>query len=364
MRVLFLTTHLNYGGVASYILNLTKGLNLKGIKVFVASGGGMLERKLASFGIKHVRLPILTKSELNPKLFIAISKLINFINKENMQILHANTRVSQVVGWISKKFTDIHMITTAHGFYVPRLGRRMLPCWGEKIIAVSKAVKVHLIEDFNLNDYGIKVIRNGIDTARFHPSVKSIYSSQIRSRFGIKTGPVVGTISRLSDIKGLSILLLAVKKLKTFYQDITCLLVGAGREYYKIKNLLKKLNIEENVKLIPPLWEIEEMLSVMDVFICPSLQEGLGLSLIEAMGCQVPVIATKVGGIVEVVRDRYNGILISGGDIDGLVENVRILLEDKNLSKKISNQARVSVCNKFNIDKMVDSTIKVYSEVL
>lgn len=364
MKVLFLSTHLNYGGISSYILNLAKELKNRNIEVLVASGGGSLEERLCKFKIRHIKIPLLTKCELNPKLSIAIGKLSNFLHKENIQILHTNTRVSQVVGWMCKKFSNICMITTAHGFYIPRLGRKIFPCWGDKVIAISKAVEDHLIKNFNLSSMNIRLIRNGVDVSRFIPSVKSLYSDEIKRKFNISNGPVIGTISRLSDIKGIEYILRAVKKLKSLYPNIICLIVGCGKEYYNIKNLAKRLDINRNIKIISPLWEIEKMLSVMEVFICTSLQEGLGLSLLEAMGCGIPVIATKVGGIVEIIQNKHNGILIPPADVNSLAENIRILFEDKNLHEKISHRANRCVKNNFNLSKMADLTVEVYQDIL
>jgi len=364
MKVLFLTTHLNYGGITSYILNLAEGLLQKDIKVFVASSGGVLEEKLETIGGKHIWLPLLTKSELNPKLFLAATKLINFIHKEKIQILHTNTRVSQVVGWICGKFSDIHLVSTAHGFYAPRLGRRIFPCWGEKIIVISQPLRQYLLEKFYINTHNIRLIRNGIDVERFNPSVKTLYSDRVKKNFDISNCPVIGTISRLSDVKGIEYILMAVAKLKESYNNIICLIVGSGKEYDRIKKLISRLEIAENIRMVSPLWDIERMLSVMDIFISASLQEGLGLSLIEAMGCGIPVIATKVGGVVDVIDDKNNGVLIPPADANLLTQKVKLLLENRNVYKKISNQAVNTVQKEFNINKNLDLTVKVYSEVL
>jgi len=364
MKILFLATHLNYGGISSYILTLAEELSTRDIKVFIASSGGVLEGKLESLGIKHIKIPILTKSEINPKLLVALVKLIKFVNKNNIQIIHANTRVTQVLGALCRKFSGVKLITTAHGFYKVRLGRTIFACWGDRTIAISNPVKNHLVNDFKLDSNIIRIINNGIDTKRFNPLVKSRYSKIIEEKFNIKKRPIIGAISRLSDVKGIEYILIAIKKLKKDYKNITCLIIGSGKESQKLKNLVKDLDIEENVKLIPSLWEIEKMLSVVDIFMCASLQEGLGLSLIEAMACGVGVVATRAGGIVDVIQDRHNGLLSEIKDADSLARNVRILLENKALYGKISQNAALTAKDNFNINKMANLTTSVYSEVL
>ena len=175
---------------------------------------------------------------------------------------------------------------------------------------------------------------------------------------------MIGAISRLSDVKGIEYILTAVKILKKDYKNIICLVIGSGKQSQKIEDLIRDLGIEENIKLIPSLWEIEKMLSVVDIFISASLQEGLGLSLIEAMACGIGVVATKAGGIVDVIKDRENGLLSRIADADSLAENTRTLLEDKDLYNKISQNAAQTIKDNFNIGKMADLTNSIYLDIL
>ena len=130
MNVLFLTTHFNTGGITSYILTLGDALVQAGHKVVVVSGGGDCESMLEKAGIRHVRANIRTKSEIHPKLLFSLSLINNLIAGEEIQIIHAQTRVTQVLAaWVSR-MSGVKTVTTCHGFFKPRWFRKVFPCWG------------------------------------------------------------------------------------------------------------------------------------------------------------------------------------------------------------------------------------------
>ncbi|MCK4827898.1 glycosyltransferase, partial [bacterium] len=117
MNILLITTRLNLGGIGVYASSLARGLKKKGHKVIVASSGGELENVLSNSGIKHIYLPIDTSSEVGPHIMMAVMRLLKVIRKENIQIVHGQTRVSQVIGHYLEKFSKAVFVTTCHGFF-------------------------------------------------------------------------------------------------------------------------------------------------------------------------------------------------------------------------------------------------------
>jgi len=140
------------------------------------------------------------------------------------------------------------------------------------------------------------------------------------------------------------------------------LIVGEGKIKKDLVQLTKKLKIEKKVFFVPSVSNTKIMLSIMDVFIMPSLQEGLGLSIMEAMAAGIPVVASDVGGISNLIEHDETGLLVKPKDTQGLAKAVLLLLEDKKMAKDISTNAREFIKNKFSLDLMVGKTEEVYRE--
>ena len=376
MKVLLLTTHINIGGIGLYLYNLAKALKKRKVESFVASSGGNLEEYFKTARIPLVNLDIKTKFEFNPKLIPEIFKLIRFIKVNDIDIIHAHTRVTQVLGQLISRFTALkrrtslteeirpHFVTTCHGFFKSeRLSRRLFPCWGEMTIAISQAVKTHLINDFKVPENRISLIYNGIDLEESSKTLKDEEKKLLKENLGLGKGPVIGSIGRLSPVKGYKYLLFAMKDLRGVMPDAKLLIIGEGPSGNELKDLTKKLNLGDAVKFVKATLDIRRFLAVMDIFVFPSIQEGLGLSLIEAMASGKACIATSIGGISSVIEDGKNGLLVQPGDSHSLTEAMRRLLLDKELFSRLRNAARDSVKNKFSLDRMVEDTIKFYESV-
>ena len=139
MKVLQLTTDMDIGGITNYIFELSRALKNKGVDTIVASSGGDIEGSLENEGIPHERIDIKTKFEFSPKVFRAAFAVKNIIRKEGIDIIHAHSRVSQVVGALASCMTGVPMVTTCHGYFKKRL-RAIVDTWGDKVIAISAAV--------------------------------------------------------------------------------------------------------------------------------------------------------------------------------------------------------------------------------
>ena len=150
MKVLLLSTHLNIGGIGCYIVNLARYLKRRGHEVFVSTSGGDMVDELLKEGIAHIKINLKTKSELSPKLLWALPRLLSLVRDKDIQIIHAHTRVAQVLAYLLSRMLRVPYVTTCHGFFKLRIGRKIFKCWGDKTIAISEAVKRHLISDFNI----------------------------------------------------------------------------------------------------------------------------------------------------------------------------------------------------------------------
>ena len=117
MKILLVTTHLNYGGISSYCFSLAKSLVSKGHKVFIASSPGDLLVCFELYNIEYIDIPIMTKSEVSPRVLMSAIKLAKFIKDEEIDIIHAHTRVTQITAHYLSSFTKVPFVTTCHGFF-------------------------------------------------------------------------------------------------------------------------------------------------------------------------------------------------------------------------------------------------------
>ena len=366
MRILLLTTHLNIGGISTYTVSLAKAMKARGHEVFVASNGGMLVPELTQAGISHIKIDILTKSELSPKVFRAIFEISKMARKLNINIAHSQTRITQVIGFFVSKLADIHFVTTCHGFFNKNIGRLILPAWGEKVIAISDAVKENLISYFSLDKDRVSLIYNGIEVQKFLRDFSEEEKNKLKDRFGIKRDySVIGMIARFTPDKGHDALLCGLNEILKQKPNVQLVLAGDGSEREAIEKLVQDMGLSDNVVFVKPQLNTINVLAVMDVFMfTPARREGMGLVLLEALASGKPCVATDVGGISSVIENNVNGFLTAPSRPELLVEPVLRLLKDKELYRSMSKAGREIAIKKFSVNGMADRTESVYKEVL
>lgn len=361
MNILFIANHINVGGISSYLFTLASGLIGRGHNVYLASSGGELSGKFSAAGVKHIEIPLRTKKEVSPKIIISFLKLRKEVKKYNIDLIHSNSRTTQVLGNLLSRYCRKPHIFTCHGFFKPKLSRKLFPCWGNLVIAISQEVKEHLISDFKLDEKMVRVINNGIDLQGFGD-----FSGRqgFRESLGIDGDiPLVGIVARLSDVKGHTYLFKAMPNVLKSFPSVKLLVVGEG----KMKDALVKeaddLAIKDSVLFLAQVGGTENVLAGLDVFVMPSLQEGLGLALMEAMAQGLAVVGSAVGGIKTLIRDGQNGLLVMPADPVSLAEAIKRLLADKQLRDNLGASARKFIMDNFSKEKMIDETERVYRDV-
>ena len=357
MKILMLTTHLNRGGITSYLYNLSRALLTRGHRVFVASSGGSLVSEFEKEDIKHLSLPINTKSELSPKLWRSAARLKKIITRENIRIIHTHTRVTHCVGWWLSRKTGIHHLATAHGYYKVRWGRKIFPAWGEKTVAISPAVKKHLLNDFKLQEKKVEMVFTGVDLEKFSPGL-SEEDKILRRKFGLDGVLTAGMIGRISPEKGHRVFLEAIASLNE--PGVKFILVGSGK---KGETSVLPFGDDKRVIRIDYLDSVRA-LKLIDIFVQPSLQEGLGIALLEAMACGKAVAASRIGGIPSIIDDGRDGLLVAPGEAKNLAGAIQRLLRDKNLRKNLGETARRKVEEKFDVKRMAKEVEALYEELL
>lgn len=363
MRVLQVTTHMDVGGIANYILTLSAALNAKGIFCMIASSGGTLEAEIGRGAISHRILNMRTKSELDPRVLGSVFKLVRIVREEGIDLIHAHTRVSQVACLFTSRITGVPYVTTCHGFFKKRM-RKIFDTWGSKVIAISDAVASHLRADLGVAESRIALVYSGVDCGRFSKEYSAARIDEIKKGLGLKGKALVGTIGRLSPVKGQRYLIEAFASLASTRPEIGLLIAGEGPEGHVLRELARSLGIESRVRFVGSVIDTRDFLAVMDVFALPSLKEGLGMALLEALASGKACVASNIGGIGNIIASGTSGILVPVADSGSIAGAVSRLLDDAGLRARMGERGRAVVRERFSLDGMVEGMTGVYREVL
>ena len=362
MNVMLMTSHLNMGGITRYMLTLPQGLRARAHEVHVVSSGGAMLPLFEQMGAEHLQLPIKTKSELNPNLYLSLRPLAEYVRQHEIEIIHAQTRVTQVMGSLMKRKNKIPYVSTCHGYFKTRLFRQLWPCWGD-VIAISPAVATHLHQDFKVPAYKIHLVSHGIDLADFAQITPEERMAN-RRQLGLTDELTIGMIARLSDVKGQDILIAAMPQIIWEVPRAKLLLFGEGKMKEQLLELVKRLRLQDYVEFFPIVAKTRASLSAIDCFAVPSRQEGLGLSVMEAQACGVAVVASDVGGIPSLIENRQTGILVKPKDVKALASAIITVLKDDEFRYSLGVSARRKAFSQYSSNQMIDKTIDVYKKVL
>lgn len=368
MKILHLTTHLNTGGITTYIETLGRFLNAEGHKVAVLSSGGEMVPQYEACGIQCYVADIRTKSELSPKLYRAIPKLIKLVKTEGFDLLHAHTRVTQVLASWVKLFTGVPYVSTCHGFYKRRLGRRILPAWGDYVIAISGAVGENLKHYFEVNEDKIRVVYNAVDMDRIIAEYAATNPADVRKTLNLPAGTfVIGSVARLVRDKGHEYLIKAIPKIfdtiiKEF-PNIRVLIIGDGPYRRQLEKLTKRLNLGHYITFLGNRRDVIRLLSVVDVFILPAVwREGFGLSMIEAMTVKKPIVVTNICALNTIITPGVNGLMVQPKDSESLAAAICDLLRSAELRRKIGEGGYQFVHDNFSLSTLQKGVLSVYRE--
>jgi glycosyltransferase involved in cell wall biosynthesis len=362
MKVLHLTTHLNIGGITTYILKLIKPLKKTGVETFVLSAGGECTPEFVQAGAQVFELPIRTKNELHPKLYRNLAPVVKIIREHKIDLLHAHTRVTQVMAHFLQRQTGIPVVTTCHGFYKWRLGRWILPAWGDRVIAISQGVGDHLRDYFKIDTAKMTIVNNGVDIEEIDAAFAKHQAADVKVAYGFNpSDPVIGIVARLVSDKGHDYLLRAVGMLRKKFPTIRLLIVGEGKHRRKLEQLTAELNLEPNVIFCGNVKDVTQPIAAMDIFAFPATwREGFGLSIVEAMACRKPVIVSNIWSLNTLIKSEVTGILIEPKQAVPLAEAIGDLLMDKPRARLIGDRGRQMVEENFSIGRMAQGIVSVY----
>ncbi len=358
MNILQILPELNVGGVERGTVDLAKYLVRQGHKAVVVSNGGTLVPDLQALGAVHYTLPVDAKNLFT--MFRAVPQLAGIIRKEKIDIVHARSRVPAWIAYFACRKTRTPLVTTCHGYYKGHAFSTVMG-WGKKVIVLSNVIARHMIEDFGVPRDRIRLIPRSVDLEKFR------YRPVDRAP---RPEYHVGIIGRLTPLKGHLYFIKAMAKVAAEFPAVKIWIVGdapSSKDAYKeqLRVLVKRLGLEANTQFLGTQKNIPEILSQLDLLVLSTTtQEAFGRVVIEAQAAGVPVVATSVGGVVDIIEDGVNGLLVPPADPQLMAEAVIKLLRDRDLAADMAEEAYKKVKEKYTLEMMVKSTLDVYEEVL
>jgi glycosyltransferase involved in cell wall biosynthesis len=367
MRILQITSHVNVGGITSHLMALGGALIQRGHQVVVASGGGGMESRLRALGIEPWQASLHTSREFGPQVFWAGRRLLARLGQEPVDLLHAHTRVGQVVADRLSRRLGIPYVATWHGFYRLNLGRRLWPCVGHRTIAISEPVRRHVIDEYHVPPRQIRLIPHGIEVERTAVLHDPSAQQRLCERLGLAgDGPIVGTMTRLVASKGVDQLIQALARIRAAVPAARLLIIGDGEERRRLERLAADQRLSGAVHFAGAVPDPRPALALMDVFVfLPATREGFGLSLLDAMAGARPIVAVRQGDGAPWVLDQ-SGVaeLVEPGRPAALAEAVTRLLQDPAAARRAGERAQAVVRERFTLDRMVAAVEAVYAELL
>jgi sugar transferase (PEP-CTERM/EpsH1 system associated) len=367
IKIMQITHDLNIGGLQRLVVDISKYLDKSRYDVSVCAlrEGGILENELIRNSIKVIKLP----AAQNGVDYLAFWKLYKILRDERPHIIHTHNTQPFVEGSLAAFLAKVPVcIHTEHGRQFPDKKRYMFAEWlfshyVDQIVAVSESAKKDLVTYEKINSDKIQVIMNGIDGNKYNGTIVRNKKSK---ELGIDTNYdfILGFAGRLSPEKGLTYLLKAMGIIVNKYPNTLLLIAGEGVLMADLKKETEQLNLNNNIKFLGPRSDIPEIMKLLDIFVLPSLREGLPLVLLEAAAASLPIVATDVGGNKEIVTDGLNGLLVKPQDEQSLSRAIEYLMGNNDRKKTFGLYSFEVFKNRFSIGSMIEAYEYIYHKCL
>ncbi|UCE67742.1 MAG: glycosyltransferase family 4 protein [Candidatus Zixiibacteriota bacterium] len=357
------------GGAERVLLNIARGIDKIRYEPFVIlHKSRWLREQLLKYDIHTEIIPSQRSWNIS-----FLFKLIQYCRKHKIGLIHSHLFGANLYACIAAGILRIPIVATFHN-------ELLLHGKSEKYLSLKSffirrfASKIVFVADFMKDDYINKVrfpgkkaltIYNGLD---MDLATNDLDISALKAELCVNESDLlVGHIANFRVPKGHKFLIAAAGLVCKELKNVKFLLIGDegdGSLKGEIQDLIIKMDLTDNIRLLGFRDDIPKLLNLMDVFVLSSISEGLPLSVIEAMSASKPVVATDVGGLPEIVIPGKTGYLVKAGNADALAEKLAILLNDQPLREQMGNQGRKAVEKKFSLDAMIEKYQELYAELL
>lgn len=376
-KILYVITKSGWGGAQKYVYDLANNLPKEKFEAVVAAGGdGPLFDKLRDGGIRAVKIPGLKRDigffqELKSLWF-----LYKIFNQETPNIIHLNSSKIGGLGAIAARLSSLvirhssFVIFTAHGWPFSEdrnlIDRNIIyffswltAALSDRVVNITKADHKQSLNFPLLRRDKFVYVQNGIDLDNRH----FLPREEARKILGLKKEQfAIGAIAELTKNKGLEYLIEAARHLEFIIPNSKFIIhiIGDGEDKEKIQNQINSLGLKNNIVLAGFIQNAERYLRAFDIFVLPSVKEGLPYVIMEAMASGLPIIASNVGGIPDLIEHGKSGLLVKAKDPLGLAEGLKKLMENPDVRNALGKEAKEIVGTNFRFRDMLAKTLRLY----
>jgi len=357
-KILHIETGMHLYGGAKQVYYLIKGLRAKhfGENILICPDKSHIAKECEKICKTY------TPNILGDMDISFFFKLLGIIKKESPNIIHIHSRRgADIWGGLAAKFTNTRVVLTRRVDNPEnRTWAKIKYKWFDRVITISKGI-YDVLKKQGIEEAKMEIIPSGVDFDFYNkPCNKKWFQREFNIPAKYST---VGMIAQFIPRKGHKFLLDSLPYILKNFPDVVFLLFGQGPLMERIAQLIKTNNLDKNVRIEGFRWDIEKILPCLDIVVHPAFMEGLGVCLLQANSAGVPVVASAVGGIPEIIRDGENGFLFQPGDRDSFVEKTLFLLKNPDLAKKMGQRGKIIIKNYFSIENMVDRYIELYKNL-
>lgn len=360
------TLHIEFGrnlyGGALQVIYLIKGLAERGHEVsLVCAKGSAIEKEVGKLDIDVY--PVKVFCDCDPTLAV---RVYNVVRKVKPDIVHLHSRRgAEILGGIAARSAHVPAVVLSRRVddrvRMGLLGRLKYNVLPDKIVAISDGIR-KVLRDGGIREDKLELVHSAVLTSQFQYQRDRKW---FESEFGVSEDTqVIGVIAQLIDRKGHRYLLSALPEIIEEFPSVRVLAFGKGPLQSQLESLVLEQGISDYVQFVGFRTDMDRILPNLDIVVHPALREGLGVSLLQASLVGVPIVASAVGGIPEIVIDGETGFLTQPGDVDAISRSVLKLLRDRELAKQLGENGRKLVFSEFSVDQMVEGNLRVYHDVL
>ncbi len=361
-----------WGGGSAVVLAITRGLIARGDEVSVLSFEEETDRRFREAGARIIRPPFWYRS-INPTDLILLAYFTHLCRKEKFDLVATHTSKGGFLGRLSARMAGVpHIVHHAHGFSFNRPLRplahrffveleRFAAKFGDRIIAVNEHQRQMAV------GLGVEAaertctVANGIDLAPFDRAD----GSELRARLGLDASAIlIGAVGRMEAQKGFKYFIQALPRIARSIPSARFVIAGDGELRPQLEEQARQAGAAGYTHFIGFQRDVPSVLAALDIFVMPSLWEGLPLSLIEALAAGKPIVATDIEGNREVVDDGETGLIVPPADSSSLADAVIALAADRPRAARLAQNAKAAARQRFSEQRMVQEILAQYDRLI
>jgi glycosyltransferase involved in cell wall biosynthesis len=374
VKILYLITKSNWGGAQRHVFDLAVAAKKNGQEVVVALGGeGVLRDRLREAGIPTRSVQEMWRDISLVKDFTSLIKIFKIIRAERPDILHVHSPKAAGLGSFVARLLGIKkIIYTVHGFAFnedrPYYQKVAIVFFSWLTLLFSTHIVLLYEKEKRQTDlfpgvaHKLRIISQGINPPTFYAAASARQLLQKNTTIPLDKKTIVGTIGELHPSKGYIYAINAIEKLKSHLPNVLFYIIGEGEQRKYLESLIKEKKLEEYVVLAGTIPHAAEYLRAFSIFLMSSIKEAFPYVILEAGTAGLPVIATTVGALPEVITDMESGILIQSKKSDEVFHSLLFLLEHKNAQREYARNLQEKVKREYSLERMITATMRLYAE--